>query len=160
MHNYALSIVAAGVVIAVLYLGRAVFITALVALIIAFLLEPFVGLLTRARTPRPLATFLVCAFAVLAIYFIGQSLWRQLSGIAREAPELRTNLMAAVEKSSEEIQSLGDSATRLLGTGPKPVAAPPPDTNPAAKRGKKDNRAGYRPGPARRNSGSTYSRGS
>jgi len=141
VHSYALSIIAAGVVIAILYWARAVFITALVALIIAFLLEPFVGLLTRARIPRSMATFLICFLAVLAIYSIGQSLFRQLTGIAREAPELQNNLVAAVEKSAAAIQSFGDSASRLLVPGAKPAPAPapvpPPETTPLARRGKK-----------------------
>jgi predicted PurR-regulated permease PerM len=123
VHSYALSIIAAGVVIAILYWARAVFITALVAVIIAFLLEPFVGLLTRARIPRSLATFLVCIFAVLAIYVIGLSLWRQLSVIAREAPELQNNLTKTVEGATEKLQGLGDSAAMILGAKPKPVGA-------------------------------------
>ena len=52
-------------VIAILYFGRVFFITAIVAIIIAFILEPFVALLIRIRMPRPLATFVVCAVALL-----------------------------------------------------------------------------------------------
>ena len=134
--SYALPVIAAGVVIAVLYWARAVIITSLVAVIIAFLLEPFVGLLTRIRIPRPLATFLVCIFAVMALYFAGASLWRQLSGMAREAPELQNNLTAAVESTSARFQSLGDTAGRILVPGPKPATAPVPEA-PVAKKGKK-----------------------
>lgn len=123
VHHYALSIVAAGVVIGVLYWARAVFITALVAVIIAFLLEPFVSLLTRIRIPRSLATLLVCVFAVLTIYFTGLALWNQLSGIARDAPELQKNLTSAVVGTTARIQSFGDSAAQILGTGAKPPVA-------------------------------------
>ena len=45
-------VVAAGVVIAILYYGRALFITSIVAVAIAFILEPFVLLLMRIRLPR------------------------------------------------------------------------------------------------------------
>jgi len=141
VHNYALFIIAAGVVIGVLYWARAVFVTSLVSLIIAFLLEPVVGLLTRVRIPRPLATLLVCLVAVLTLYVAGLSLWNQLSGIARDAPELQNNLTAAVERATAKIQSMGDSAAHVLGTGAKPAPAPAPvpvvEPNPAAKKGKK-----------------------
>ena len=50
--------------IAILYFGRLLFITSLAALMIAFILEPFVVLLMRARFPRALASFVVCAFAL------------------------------------------------------------------------------------------------
>ncbi len=117
VHSYALSIIAAGVLIAFLYWARPVMITALVAVIIAFLLEPLVGLLTRARIPRPLATFFVCVVAVLTLYFVGHALWSQLSGIARDAPELQKNLTKTLEGTTAKIQSLGDSAYQILGSG-------------------------------------------
>ncbi len=59
VRGYALPVIAAGVIVAILYLGRVFFITAIFAVIIALILEPFVGLLTRVRLPRPVATFFV-----------------------------------------------------------------------------------------------------
>ncbi len=123
VHSYALSIIAAGIVLAILYWARPVLITALVAVIIAFLLDPLVGLLTRIRVPRPLATFLVCVIAVMTLYLAGQALWNQLSGIARDAPELQKNLTRTLEGTTSQIQHLGDSASQILGTGPKPTGA-------------------------------------
>jgi len=115
--NYALMIIATGVVIAILYWARAVFVTSLVALIVAFLLEPFVELLTRVRFPRPLATFVVCLFAVLVLYLAGLMLWNQLSEMARVAPNFAGNLSAKVATATNKLQDFGDSATRILGTG-------------------------------------------
>ncbi len=123
VHHYASFIIAAGVVLAFLYWARPVLITALVALIIAFLLEPVVGLLTRIHIPRSIATLLVCAVAVLAIYFASLSLWNQLSGIARDAPELQKNLTTTLENTSAKIQKVGDSAAQILGTGPRATGA-------------------------------------
>ena len=54
--------IALGVVVALLYFGRVFFITSLVAVIIAFILEPFVGLLMRIRFPRSVASFVVCSW--------------------------------------------------------------------------------------------------
>jgi predicted PurR-regulated permease PerM len=115
--NYALMIIATGVVIAILYWARAVFVTSLVALIVAFLLEPFVELLTRVRFPRPLATFMVCLFAVVVLYLAGLMLWNQLSDIARVAPNFAGNLAAKVSAATNKLQDFGDSATRILGGG-------------------------------------------
>ena len=62
-------IVALGIIIAILYFGRMFFITSIVAMIIAFILEPFVLLLMRLRFPRSLASFVVCTIALLfAVY--------------------------------------------------------------------------------------------
>ena len=115
--NYALMIIATGVVIAILYWARAVFVTSLVALIVAFLLEPFVELLTRARFPRPLATFFVCLFAVMVLYLAGLMLWNQLSDMARVAPNFAANLSAKVAATTGKLQEIGDSASKILGAG-------------------------------------------
>jgi predicted PurR-regulated permease PerM len=71
VRRFALSIIAGGVIIAVLYFGRAVFITSLIAVIIAFILDPFVSLLTRIRLPRAVGSFLICSLALLFLYVIG-----------------------------------------------------------------------------------------
>lgn len=138
VHSYALSIIAAGVVIALLYWARPVLVTALVAVIIAFLLEPLVSILTRWRFPRPLATFIVCLVAVLTLYFTGLALWNQLSGIARDAPQLQKNLTRLLEGTTSKIQNIGDSAAQILAT-PKPVGASGGTTapDPAAKQNRK-----------------------
>jgi predicted PurR-regulated permease PerM len=123
VHNYALSIIAAGVIVSILYWARPVFITSLVAVIIAFLLEPVVGLLTRFRLPRPLASLIVCAIAVTTVYVTGMAIWTQLSGIARDEPELRRNLTKTLEGTTSTIQHVGDSVSQILGAGPRPIGA-------------------------------------
>ncbi|HVV43790.1 MAG TPA: AI-2E family transporter [Bryobacteraceae bacterium] len=139
VHNYALSIVAAGVVIGILYWARPVFITSLAAVIIAFLLEPVVVLLTRLRLPRPLASLVVCVIAATTVYFTGMAIWTQLSGIAKDAPELRRNLSKTLEGTTTTIQHVGDSVSQILGTTARPSGAsgatgatatvPPPTTS-------------------------------
>jgi predicted PurR-regulated permease PerM len=123
VHNYALSIIAAGVVIGILYWARPVFITSLAAVIIAFLLEPVVVLLTRLRLPRPLASLVVCVIAATTVYFTGMAIWTQLSGIAKDAPELRRNLTKTLEGTTTTIQHVGDSVSQILGTAARPVGA-------------------------------------
>jgi predicted PurR-regulated permease PerM len=64
-RQHAMPVVAGGVIIAILYFGRIFFITSLIAIVIAFILEPFVALLMRLRFPRSLASFVVCSLALL-----------------------------------------------------------------------------------------------
>src|ERR1035438_160363 len=86
-RHIALPILALGVVIAILYLGRLFFITSLIALTIAFILEPFVALLMRIRFPRSLASFVVCSFALALLYVIGLGAYSQLAGLYDELPK-------------------------------------------------------------------------
>jgi predicted PurR-regulated permease PerM len=77
-------IVALGAIIALLYWARVFFITFFVAVAIAFILEPFVALLMRARFPRSLASFVICSVALLAVYLMGLGAYTQAAGLIED----------------------------------------------------------------------------
>jgi predicted PurR-regulated permease PerM len=79
-----ISLVAA---IALLYYGRLFLMTVCTAIIINFILEPFVGLLTRVRVPRALASLMVCAAAVCAVYFAALGVCRQGATLVQDVPK-------------------------------------------------------------------------
>lgn len=140
VHSYALPTIAAGVIIAVLYWARVIFITAITAVIIALILEPFVGILIRLRFPRSLATFMVGVIAALVLYFGGLAAYNQLSGLAANAPEFKSNLTAFIGGVTDRLQELEDSTARLLIPTRKPdqPAAPlPPPARVEPKRNRK-----------------------
>jgi predicted PurR-regulated permease PerM len=72
--------------IALLYFGRLFFVTLLVAVIIAFILEPLVSFITRFRLPRPFASFIVCSFGLLLLYLAGLGAYTQLSVFSLDLP--------------------------------------------------------------------------
>jgi len=80
-------LISLGVVIALLYYGQLFLVTLSTAVIINFILEPFVGLLIRVRVPRALASFIVCSFAVCAVYFAGLGVYKQGSRLAEDVPK-------------------------------------------------------------------------
>jgi predicted PurR-regulated permease PerM len=128
--GYAMQIVAAGVVIAILYWARIVFITAMFAVIVALILEPLVSLLVRIRFPRSVATFVVCLVAVLVLYFTGLAAYGQLSSIAGDVPTFKENLGKLVDGVSGRLQKIEDASARLLIPSrrepPAPVVVAPP----------------------------------
>jgi len=106
-------VIAFGVIVAILYLGRVFFITSLAAVIIAFILEPFVELLIRARLPRSLASFVVCALALSCLYLAGMGAYAQASGLLDELPkysqrigELVEDVRVRVEASEQRLSDL------------------------------------------------------
>lgn len=139
---WALPVIAIGVVIGILYWARIVFITGIVAVIIALILEPFVSVLTKLRIPRGLATFVVCTLALLFLYFVGLSTWNQLSSIASDVPALKQNLGAMIEGVSARIQHVEDSAAHLLVPARK---ADPPAPAPVTKKSNKKTQASADP---------------
>ena len=110
----ALSVVALGVVVAMLYFGRVLFITAVVAVILAFILEPFVALLMRLRLPRALASLMVCLFALLFLYVIGLGAYAQLSGLSADLPNYGQRIGDIVDGVRQKIQGVEESAYSVV----------------------------------------------
>ena len=113
-RHIALPILALGVVIAILYLGRLFFITSLIALTIAFILEPFVALLMRIRFPRSLASFVVCSFALALLYVIGLGAYSQLSGLYEELPKYGQRIGDLVDGIQQKISGMEDQTYKVL----------------------------------------------
>ena len=107
-------VVAAGVVLAILYYGRALFITSIVAVTIAFILEPFVLLLMRVRLPRGVASFVVCATALLFLYVIGMGAYAQLSGLYDDFPKYGQRIGDIVDSVRLKVQSIEDNAYHMV----------------------------------------------
>jgi predicted PurR-regulated permease PerM len=146
--DWALPVIAVGVIVAVLYWARIVFITATLSVIIALILEPFVSLLGKMRLPRSLATAVVCVVAVLSLYFAGLTAWNQVSTIVSDVPALRQNLTSLIESISGRIQRMEDSVAGLLNAAHKTSAASVSATPPAtASTAKKNRRAIPAPAP-------------
>ena len=112
--SLALPVIAFGVVIAILYFGRVFFITSLVAVIIAFILEPFVLLLVRGRVPRPVASFLVCTVALLGLYLAGMGAYSQASGLLDELPKYSERIGELVESVRERVEAFEQKTYQVL----------------------------------------------
>jgi predicted PurR-regulated permease PerM len=113
-RQIALPILALGVVIAILYLGRLFFITSLVALTIAFILEPFVALLMRIRFPRSLASFVVCSFALALLYVIGLGAYSQLAGLYDELPKYGQRIGELVDGVQQKISAMEEQTYKVV----------------------------------------------
>jgi predicted PurR-regulated permease PerM len=124
VRNIAGPLIALGVAIAILYFGRVLFITSLVALMLAFILEPFVNLLVRIRFPRSLASFLVCAAALSVLYVIGLGAYSQLSGLTNELPKYSQRIGELVQNVSQRAESVERESYQLVMPAQKPPPAP------------------------------------
>jgi predicted PurR-regulated permease PerM len=113
-RNIALNVLAMGVIIAVLYFGRLFFITSLVALTIAFILEPFVVLLMRVRLPRSLASFVVCTFALAVLYVIGLGAFSQLAGLYVDLPKYGQRIGEIVDGFQQRITGMEEQTYKIL----------------------------------------------
>jgi predicted PurR-regulated permease PerM len=113
-RQLALPIVAGGVIVAVLYFGQPFFITLISAIVLAFILEPFVVLLMRLRFPRGLASFVVCTLALLFLYVIGMGAYAQLASLYDELPKYGQRIGDLIDNVQQRLQDTEQRTYRLL----------------------------------------------
>ena len=114
VKSSSLYVIAFGVVAAILYWGRMFFITSLIAVILAFILEPFVTLLMRSRMPRGLASFIVCCIAGFLLYLAGLGAYTQISGLIADLPRYGQRISEIVDSVRQRAESAEDSLTQLV----------------------------------------------
>ena len=119
--------------IALLYYGRVFCITMIVSVVLAFMLEPFVGVFLRLRLPRAVASFLVCTIALLVLYLVGAGLIAQLVSLADDVPVYSQRLNEIVDQIAARIENAEKSMYKLLVPRRFQAAEPPPQQPPLAK---------------------------
>ena len=97
-----------------LYFGQAFFITLLLAIVIALILEPFVDLLVRVRLPRGVASFLVCSVALMLLYLGGLGFYTQASGLVDDLPAYSQRIGALSDAVIQEVEQMEKATYQLL----------------------------------------------
>ena len=131
-------VLALAAAIALLYYGRAFLITLTAAVIIAFILEPFVGLLMRLRLPRALASFVVCSVSLALVYLLGLGVYVQAEGLVDDLPKYAERVSLLSDEVLGRLEALERSAYELVVPKrlrePQPQAQPSAPAKPAARR--------------------------
>ncbi len=126
------AILALGAAIALLYFGRVLLVTLVVAVILAFLLEPLVGLAMKLRLPRGLASFLVCSFALLVLYLAGLGLYTEALQLVDDLPAYGKRINELVDEAAARIEQVEKTTVETLipqrfQQQQAPPAAPQPE---------------------------------
>lgn len=113
-YRLAVGALGAAAAVALLYYGRVFFVTVITAFIIAFLLEPMVRLFMRIRMPRGLASFLVCALWLVALYFMGVGVYTQAQAIMDDLPAYGERINELVEGAAARLESVERNVVQTL----------------------------------------------
>jgi predicted PurR-regulated permease PerM len=127
------TILAIAAIVALLYFGRVFFITVVVAIVIAFLLDPLVTPFLKLRMPRAVASFIVCSVALLALYLIGLGLYTQFSGLVEELPTFSQRMNELVDNVATRVDDVEKRTYQVLipkrfQDASPPAGIPPPET--------------------------------
>jgi len=130
---------AAAVIVATLYFGRELLVPLVLALLLAFVLAPAVGLLQRARVPHAAAVLFTVLLAFAVIFGVGAVVGGQASQLTTGLPRYETIIRdklsslavggAIVERLNGSLQNL---VRGMAGAAPQPAAS---EVSPAAKPG-------------------------
>jgi predicted PurR-regulated permease PerM len=132
--------------IALLYFGRVFFITLVIAIIIAFLLDPVVTFVVRFRLPRPVASFVVCSVTLLTVYLFGLGLYTEVAGLTEDLPTYSQRINQLVDNVAGRVELMEKSSYELLV--PKRFQPPSPEVGqPPAQNGSKSGRRRRAPEP-------------
>lgn len=112
--NLSLFLIALGITVALLYYGRVFFVTLVIAITIAFLLDPFVELLMKVRLPRSVASFIVCVVALLVVYLLGLGAYTQVAVIIEDLPTYSERIAELVDRAALKLEQTERRAYELL----------------------------------------------
>ena len=112
--NAALRVLAFAAVVALLYFGRIFLITLLIAVMLAFLLEPGVRLVMKLRVPRGLASFIVCSIALLGIYLLGLGIYTEILALIEDLPAYSDRVNQLVDQAANKVDDVEKNTYELL----------------------------------------------
>ncbi len=104
-------IIALAVVLVICYVGKLVFVTVMVSILLAFVLEPIVDGLERIRVPRALGAFIAILVLLGATYGISYFFYNRAVGFAQELPKYSQKIrsvLAHVIRQKNELQQVGE----------------------------------------------------
>ncbi len=124
--------------VALLYFGQLFFVTLIMAIVVAFILEPFVNLLMRIRLPRALASFVVCVVALMILYLVGLGFYAQVVSLYRNLPAYSSRIAELVDAVALRVDEMEKSTYRLvvprrIQDREKQAEAPPKELAPASR---------------------------
>jgi predicted PurR-regulated permease PerM len=107
-----------------------------IAVIIAFLLDPVVTAFVKLRLPRAVASFIVCSFALLALYLLGLGLYTQFAGFVEDLPNYSQRMNDLVDKVATDVDQISKRTYQTIVPKRFQESPPPPGT-PAADSGRR-----------------------
>jgi predicted PurR-regulated permease PerM len=109
-------IIAAGIVIAFCYWASTILVTLLVAVLMAYFLDPVVGWMERARIPRALGSLIVVLLTIAVLVVVGYSLIDRADQFGADWPKYRAPLQSAAQAVESRLESVESHVSEIAST--------------------------------------------
>jgi predicted PurR-regulated permease PerM len=107
-------IVAAAVLLVICYLGKLVLVTLMVSVLLAFVLEPVVGLCERIRLPRSLGAFLAILLLLGVTYGASYFFYSRAVSFAQELPKYSQKIRGMLSHVTQQTNKLQQVTEKVL----------------------------------------------
>jgi predicted PurR-regulated permease PerM len=118
LRDHSSRIITAGVVVAILYLGRSVLIPLALAIMLSLLVAPLIRLLKRLRVGRTSSVLIAVALLAVSCLGVAASLGTQVLRIAESLPQYKSNVQRKLKTFDEitigPLLRLTDETSRLM----------------------------------------------
>ncbi len=136
-----MNVLALGAAIALLYFGRVFLVTAVIAAMIAMLLDPLVDFFVKLKLPRGFASFVVCSLALMFIYLAAVGAYTQMIAMIDDLPAYSDRINELVDGAVGRVDRVEQGVYRTLipkrFQDPVLVVPPPDAPGSAAARAKR-----------------------
>lgn len=114
LQSASVFLLALSATVGLLYYGRAFCITLVIAVMMAFILDPFVGFVTRIKISRGVASFIVCAVALSLFYLVGLGAYTEIATLSTELPAYSERANELVDSVADRLDKMEQNAYKLL----------------------------------------------
>ncbi|HEV2299231.1 MAG TPA: AI-2E family transporter [Candidatus Acidoferrales bacterium] len=113
-------IIAAGIVLGFCYLASSVVVTLLVAILLAYFLDPVVNWLEVFRLPRALGSLIVMLIAIAILVWLGSALVDRVDEFGADWPQYRAPLRAVTDAVEKRLSLLETRVSEITPTAKEP----------------------------------------
>src|SRR5277367_1341856 len=106
-------IIAAGIVIAFCYWASSVLVTVLVAVLLAYFLDPVVTFMENWHIPRALGSLIIVLFTIAVLLFVAWSLVERVDQFGRDWPKYRAPLHAVANVVEQKMASVEEHVSEI-----------------------------------------------
>src|SRR5271165_6105229 len=119
LRDHSSGVMAAGILLAILYLGRSVLIPLALAIMLSLLVAPLVRALRRLRVGRTSSVLVAVVALAVSCMGVAAALGTQVLRIAESLPQYEANVQRKLKTLEEEtigpLRRLTDTTSRLIG---------------------------------------------
>jgi predicted PurR-regulated permease PerM len=130
LRDHSSRVMTAGIILALLYLGRSVLIPLALAIMLSLLVAPLIRALRRLRIGRASSVFVAVVALIVSCVGVAAALGSQVLHIAESLPQYESNVQRKLKTLEEvivgPIQKLTDETSRLAGIRQSAEAPPGP----------------------------------